>query len=80
MDSFVLEFEEVPSDELFDEIDKMIAKCKTSWRREGNKYKFSIFWGNGYPAPEGENEKVDGILGLTITKGEKKGVLESGLW
>ncbi len=80
MDSFTLEFEVVPSDEFFDEIDKMIEKGKTGWRREGITYKFSIIWGNGYPAPEGESEDADGTFGLTITKGEKKEFLESGSW
>ena len=80
MDTITIEFETVPSDELFDDIDKMIATGNTKWEKEGDKYSFSTFWRNGHPAPKGESEGADTIFKITITKGEKKGEIISGAW
>ncbi len=79
-DLFIIEFKTTPSDELFDEIDKMIANGNTGWQREGNRYSFSVIWGNGLPAPKGESDSYDGTFRLTITKGEKVGEIKSGSW
>ena len=80
MDDFTFEFKTMPPDELFDEIDKMILTGNTGWKKEGNRYSFSVVWGNGIPAPKGEKEEDDGIFGITITRGEKTGVIRSGTW
>ena len=79
-DSYEIEFKDMPSDELYDEIDKMIASGNTGWRREGNRYSFSIIWGNGLPAPKGESEQNDRTFELIITRGEKVGEIKSGAW
>lgn len=75
-----IEFKTMPSDELFDEIDKMIASGNTEWHKDGNKYSFSVIWGNGFPTPEGENEQDDGTFCITLTRGEKGGLIRSGAW
>jgi hypothetical protein len=75
-----LEFKSVPSDELFMEIDKMIAAGNTEWRRDGRRYSFSVRWGNGYPAPPGEREEDDGMFSITITRGERTGEIRCGAW
>lgn len=79
-DKFTFEFKTMPSDEMFDNIDKMISTGKEGWKRDGNKYSFSVIWGNGYPAPEGEREEYDGMFSITITKGEKEGMITFGAW
>ena len=79
-DRFEIEFKEIPSDELFDEIDRMIANGNTGWQRDGNKYSFSVIWGNGLPTPKGESDNFDGTFSITITKGEKLGEIRSGSW
>ena len=79
-DSFEIQFKDMPSDELFDEIDKMIAAGNTNWVKEGHKYTFSIIWGNGLPTPKGESDNYDGTFGITITKGERNGEISSGSW
>ena len=79
-DRFEIEFKEIPSDELFDEIDRMIANGNTGWQRDGNKYSFSVIWGNGLPTPKGESDNFDGTFSITITKGEKVGEIRSGSW
>jgi len=79
-DSYTIEFKTMPPDALFDEIDRMIAAGKTGWSRNGNKYSFSVIWGNGLPAPEGEDEEDDGTFSISITRGEKRGTIDSGTW
>lgn len=79
-DSFEIEFKNMPSVELFDKIDRMIANGNTNWVKEGHKYTFSIIWGNGLPTPKGESDSYDGTFSLTITKGEKVGEIRSGSW
>ena len=80
VDSYEIEFNTMPSDEMFDEIDKKIATGKTGVRREGDEYSFSVTWGNGFPAPKGENENDDRIFRIAITRGEKVGEIRSGAW
>lgn len=79
-DRYEIEFKTAPSDELFAEIDKMIANSNTGWQRDGNRYFFSVIWGNGLPTPKGESDEADGTFSLTITKGEKVGEIRSGSW
>lgn len=79
-DRYEIEFRTIPSDELFDKIDNMIANGNTNWRKEGETYKFSIIWGNDIPAPEGESEKADITFSITLNRGEKNGEIRSGTW
>jgi len=79
-DLYKIEFETIPSEELFGEIDEMIANGKTGWQKEGNRYSFSVIWGNGFPTPKGESDSYDGTFRITITKGEKVGEIKSGSW
>ena len=80
LDTLIIEFVAIPSDELFDEIDSMIASNNTEWEKKDSVYSYSTFWGNGYPAPKGESEATDGIFKITLTKGSKYGEIEDGAW
>ena len=73
-DSLYIEFETLPSDELFEKMDSL------NWYREGDKYSFSTSWGNGSPAPEGENDEEDRFFEIKLTKGEKTGIIVYGRW
>ena len=73
-DSLYIEFETLPSDELFEKMDSL------NWYREGDKYSFSTSWGNGSPAPEGENDEEDRFFKIKLTKGEKTGISVYGMW
>ena len=77
---FTIEFKTMPSDEMFDEIDKMIETGKTGWHKEGNDYVFNCMWGNGFKAPKGEDENEDRIFGITLTRGKKQGTIRHGAW
>ncbi len=79
-DQLILEFKTIPSEELFDEIDRIISDGNADWKRDGKKYFFSKVWGNGLPAPRGENENDDLFLNLSITRGEKVGTISYGAW
>ena len=80
LDTLIIEFESIPSDELFEEIDRMIASNDTKWEKSDSVYSYSTFWGNGTPAPEGESESADAIFKITLTKGSKYGEIEDGAW
>ena len=47
LDTLIIEFESIPSDELFEEIDSMIASNNTKWEKKDGVYSYSTFWGNG---------------------------------
>lgn len=79
-DWYIIEFETMPSDGLFDEIDGIIATDSSSWSKEGDCYHLSTMWGNGLPVPEGENDEDDGTFSITITRGERMGRMTSGMW
>ncbi len=42
---YMIEFKKMPSDELFDEIDRMIEEGNTVWNKKGNQYTYSRVWG-----------------------------------
>lgn len=79
-DRYEIEFVTMPSDELFEKIDKLIAAGNTKWVKEDNKYTFSIMWGNGLPTPKGEHDADDTTFRLTINKGKSYGEIWSGAW
>ena len=81
-DTIHIEFESVPSDELFEKIDELMAANENSgwYTKDSTHYSFSTLWGNGFPAPEGEKEEDDGTFELEIAKGEKAGVIIFGCW
>ena len=79
-DSFTFEFANTLPEELFDGIDEKIKVGNTGWRKDGNKYSFSQTWGNGIPAPKGEDENDDRFFNITITRGDKRGVVNHGTW
>jgi len=79
-DQIDLEFKSMPSEELFKEIDKMIATGDTEWKRDGDRYSFSLIWGNGRPTPLGEREGDDCMFSIIITRGDKKGEIVYGAW
>ena len=79
-DSFTFLFRNLPPDEMFNDIDKMIESGNTSWQRKGDEYIFNHFWGNGIAAPNGENDNEDRTFNIVIHRGEKQGVIRHGMW
>lgn len=79
-DYFTFEFEADLPEKIFDKIDEMIINGNQDWRKHGNTYEYSTLWGNGFPAPKGEDDRDDRSFTLTITKGERKGSIRHGMW
>ena len=79
-DRLIMKFEKDISEQTYQTLDSLIATNKTNWRKKGNMYVFNAMWGNGRPAPEGEDEKEDRTFSLTFEKGNKKATINNGTW
>lgn len=78
---FHLEFNELPSEAFYKQIDKKISLGDTCWCKDGNEYRYYIFWGASYgTAPEGEDPRDERYLGITIVRGEKHFTIRDGAW
>lgn len=64
-DKFSLEFQEVPTEEFYKELDERFD-CF-----EPGKYSYSTIWGNGLEAPKGESDKDDIGFSIDIARGSK---------
>lgn len=82
IDSLFIEFESLPADELFEKIDSIRAsKEHSAWYTSDSiHYSYYKLWGNGRPAPKGEDPNADRIFEIEITKGEKAGIIVCGMW
>ena len=79
-DRLIVKFEEDISEKTYQTLDSLITTDKTSWRKNGNFYLFSVMWGNGMPTPEGENDEEDRTFSIAIEKGNNKATINSGMW
>ncbi|MBR4065331.1 MAG: hypothetical protein IKJ97_01115 [Bacteroidaceae bacterium] len=48
--------------------------------KHNDTYSFDTMWGNGLPAPEGENEEEDMIFSLSVEKGSRTITVSFGAW
>lgn len=81
-DELILEFKELPSEEFYAVIDSH-ARCDNhdGWYVEGDStYNYSRMWGNGLPAPPGEDDEEDMSLEIEIKRGEKRFHVSYGAW
>ncbi len=79
-DQLVIEFEEVPSEKFYQQIDSMITTGGSDWFKHGNTYSYSKMWGNGLPAPEGEDNDEDMSFSISFDKGSRQATLKYGAW
>ena len=70
---------EVPAEKLDQPLDSLVDSGKTGWRMNGDVYVFSATWGNGMPAPKGENDNEDRSFSISFSKGSKKAMIHSGM-
>lgn len=63
-------FYTIPSNDVFDEIDKRIMAGDTCWKRNGNLYSFHLWWDNECSPPKGE-KYYKGDFQIRLTKGDK---------
>lgn len=65
-------FYTLPSNDMFDKIDKRIAAGDTCWQRSGSLYTFHLWWDKESSPPKGEKYHT-GDFSIKITKGNKVG-------
>ena len=61
-------------------LNSIINSGNTQWFMHDDEYSYSIMWGNGLPAPEGESEEDDGMFSMSFKKGSKIINLSHGSW
>lgn len=79
-DMLVIEFDEIPSEGFYQRIDSLVTTEDSSWFKHDNTYSYSKMWGNGFPAPEGENNEEDMSFTISFDKGNKQAILRYGAW
>ena len=79
-DRLIVEFEEVPSEIVFQILDSLVNMGKAGWRMNDSSYVFSATWGNDIPAPKGENNNEDRSFSISFSKGSKRATIHNGMW
>lgn len=79
-DQLIIEFEKIPSDRFYQQIDSLVATEDSGWSKHDNTYSYSKMWGNGLPAPEGEDDEEDMSFSISFDKGSKQAILRYGAW
>lgn len=60
--------------------EKIYSSGNKEWKKRDGEYNFSIMWGNGMPAPEGEDDDEDIAFSLSFKEGSRTVVINYGLW
>ena len=79
-DKLTLEMENDLSESTYHYLDSVISAGDTNWSKHNDVYRYSIMWGNGLPAPKGENEEDDMTFSLSFKAGSKMVTLNYGAW
>lgn len=79
-DEVTIEFKATPSDEFYQTIDSLINMPNSDWSKKEQHYSYGRIWGNGLPAPEGEDDEEDMTFNISFEKGSKQATLTYGAW
>ncbi|MFS2618761.1 hypothetical protein AAH132_22700, partial [Bacteroides ovatus] len=79
-DQLIIEFKETPSAAFYQKLDSLIAVEQSDWSKRDNVYSYSKMWGNGLPAPKGEDNEEDMTFSIEFEKGSKKAIIGYGTW
>ena len=79
-DMLTLEMENDLSESTYHYLDSVISEGNTNWSKHDDEYRYSTMWGNGLPAPKGENEEDDMTFSLSFKAGSKIVTLNYGAW
>ena len=79
-DKLILEMEEELGELTYHYLDSIINAGNTEWSKHDDEYSYSIIWGNGFPAPKGEDDEEDMMFSLSTKKGSKIITIEYGAW
>lgn len=69
---------EIPTEQTYQTLDSLIISG--IWDKDNNTYLFGTMWGNGLPAPKGENEEEDMYFSLSVEKESKFINIKYGTW
>ena len=78
-DNMEIEFKDTLSSAFYHTLDSMIATNETDWSKSENYY-FSKIWGNGLPAPEGEDSEEDIFFNISFKKNSNRAKISYGVW
>ena len=79
-DCLIVEFEQIPTKEFYQVLDSLVKAEGSYWNCNDGEYHYSRMWGNGMPAPEGEDDEEDMSLSFTMKKGENRAKIRYGAW
>ena len=69
----ILEFKMLPTEDFYTVIDSIAKYADSGWSVEDDStYYYSRTWGNGLPAPKGEDDNEDMSISIEIKRGEKR--------
>ena len=78
-DNMEIEFKDTLSSAFYHTLASMIATNETDWSKSENYY-FSKIWGNGLPAPEGEDSEEDIFFNISFKKNSNRAKISYGVW
>ena len=68
----ILEFNKLPAEYFYTMIDSLARSTDSGWNaKDDSTYYYSRTWGNGLPAPQGEDDSEDMSLTIQIKRGAK---------
>ena len=78
----IIEFKEQPAEAFYASLDSMVVSDSQYWstKNNGASWWFHRSWGNGYPAPEGEDPKYDNYIEVEIPREGKTVKVTYGMW
>lgn len=79
-DELIIEFEKMPSAVFYQFLDSLIAVTDSGWFIHDNIYSYNHTWGNGMPAPKGEDDEEDMMFSISFKKGSKRAIINYGAW
>ena len=79
-DCLTLEMQDELSEATYNLLDSLICSGNKEWKKRDGEYNFSIMWGNGMPAPEGEDDDEDIAFSLSFKEGSRTVVINYGYW
>ena len=69
----ILEFKMLPTEDFYTVIDSIAKYADSGWSvKDDSTYCYSRTWGNGLPAPQGEDDNEGMSLSIEIKRGEKR--------
>lgn len=79
-DQLLIEFKELPSTAFYQDLDSLITTGNSGWFIFDNAYSYGQTWGNGFPAPNGEDDEEDMTFSIRLDKGSRQATINYGAW